>query len=65
MTWRASSRRQRRGWNAVAVGAAGHPGIALKAASEQDAVNAALADCAKHDSNCHIIAIGPYMVEPN
>lgn len=53
------------GWNAVAVGAAGHPGTALKAASEQDAVNAALADCTKHDSNCHIIAIGPYMVEPN
>ena len=53
------------GWNAVAVGAAGHPGTALKAASEQDAVNAALADCTRHDSNCHIIAIGPYMVEPN
>ena len=53
------------GWNAVAVGSAGHPGIALKAASEQDAVNAALADCTRHDSNCHIIAIGPYMVEPN
>ena len=53
------------GWNAVAIGAAGRPGIALKAGSEQDAVNAALADCTKHDSNCHIIAIGPYAVEPN
>jgi class 3 adenylate cyclase len=53
------------GWNAVAIGAAGRPGIALKAASEQDAVNAALADCTKNDGNCHIIAIGPYAVEPN
>jgi class 3 adenylate cyclase len=53
------------GWNAVAIGAAGRPGIALKAASEQDAVKAALADCTKNDGNCHIIAIGPYAVEPN
>ena len=53
------------GWNAVAIGSSGHPGIALKAAGEQDAINAALADCAKHDSHCHIIAIGPYLVEPN
>jgi hypothetical protein len=35
------------------------------AAGEQDAINAALADCGKHDSHCHIIAIGPYLVEPN
>jgi adenylate cyclase len=53
------------GWNAVAVGSSGHPGIALKAANEQDAVNGALADCAKIDSNCHVIAIGPYTVGPN
>jgi class 3 adenylate cyclase len=53
------------GWNAVAIGSAGRPGIALKAASEQDAVNGALANCTKQDSNCHIIAIGPYTVEPN
>jgi class 3 adenylate cyclase len=53
------------GWTAVAIGSAGRPGLALKAASEQDAVNGALADCTKHDSNCHIIAIGPYTVEPN
>ena len=53
------------GWTAVAIGSAGHPGLALKAASEQDAVNGALADCTKHDGNCHIIAIGPYTVEPN
>jgi len=53
------------GWNAVAIGSSGRPGIALKAASEQDAVNGALANCAKQDSNCHVIAIGPYVVAPN
>lgn len=52
------------GWNAVAVGTAGHPGLGLKAADEQTAVNAALADCAKHDSDCHVIAIGPFTVGP-
>ena len=53
------------GWNAVAVGAAGRPGLGLKAATEQAAVNAALADCVKHDSDCHVIAIGPFSVGPN
>jgi adenylate cyclase len=53
------------GWNAVAVGSSGRPGIALKATSELDAINAALANCAKQDSNCHIAAIGPYSVSPN
>ena len=53
------------GWNAVAVGAAGRPGLGLKAASEQAAVNGALADCVKHDSDCHVIAIGPFAVGPN
>jgi hypothetical protein len=53
------------GWNAVAVGSSGRPGIALKAANELDAINGALANCAKQDSKCHIIAIGPYLVEPN
>lgn len=52
------------GWNAVAVGTAGRPGLGLKAADEQTAVNSALADCAKHDSDCHIIAIGPFTVGP-
>jgi adenylate cyclase len=50
------------GWNAVAVGSSGRPGMAVKAASEQDAINGALANCAKRDGNCHIIAIGPYTV---
>lgn len=52
------------GWNAVAVGTAGRPGLGLKAADEQTAVNGALADCIKHDSDCHVIAIGPFTVGP-
>lgn len=52
------------GWNAVAVGAAGRPGFGLKAADEQTAVTTALADCAKHDGDCHVIAIGPFTVGP-
>lgn len=50
------------GWNAVAVGSAGRPGLGLKAEDEQAAVNSALADCAKRDSDCHVIAIGPFTV---
>jgi class 3 adenylate cyclase len=53
------------GWNAVAVGAAGRPGLSLKAASEQNAINEALANCVKSDSDCHVIAIGPFAVGPN
>ena len=53
------------GWNAVATGASGRPGLGLKAATEQAAVDAALADCGKRDSNCQIIAIGPFTVGPN
>jgi adenylate cyclase len=53
------------GWSAVAVGTAGRPGLALKAASEQAAVNTALGDCVKRDSDCHVIAIGPFEVGPN
>jgi hypothetical protein len=53
------------GWNAVAVGAQGRPGLGLKAANEQSAINEALADCVKRDTDCHIIAIGPFTVGPN
>jgi adenylate cyclase len=53
------------GWNAVAVGAAGRPGLALKASSEQSAVNEALGNCARRDSDCHVIAIGPFSVGTN
>jgi adenylate cyclase len=53
------------GWNAVAAGTQGRPGLGLKASSEQIAINDALGDCAKRDSDCHVIAIGPFTVGPN
>src|SRR5262249_18753649 len=53
------------GWNAVAVGSAGRPGLALKAANEQAAIDGALADCGKRDSSCRVVAIGPFAVAPN
>jgi len=53
------------GWNAIAVGTQGRPGLGIKAANEQNAVNDALANCAKRDTDCHIIAIGPFTVGPN
>ncbi len=53
------------GWSAVAVGTAGRPGLGLKAASERAAIDDALGDCAKHDSDCHVIAIGPFAIGPN
>jgi adenylate cyclase len=53
------------GWNAVAVGTQGRPGVGLKASSEQNAINDALGDCGKRDSNCRVIAIGPFAVGPS
>jgi class 3 adenylate cyclase len=53
------------GWSAVAVGSTGRPGLGLKAANEQGAIDDAIADCAKRDSNCRVIAIGPFTVAPN
>ena len=53
------------GWNAVAVGASGRPGLALKASNEQDAVNDAVGSCVKQDHDCHVIAVGPFLVGPN
>ena len=53
------------GWNAIAVGTAGRPGMALKAASEQSAIDEALGNCVKRDGDCHVIAIGPFTVGPN
>ena len=50
------------GWNAVAVGTQGRPGLGLKGASEQGAVNDALGNCAKRDTDCHVIAIGLFTV---
>jgi class 3 adenylate cyclase len=52
------------GWTAVAAGMNGHAGVAVGAANEQDATGGAIADCAKQDSGCHVIAIGPFAVEP-
>jgi adenylate cyclase len=52
------------GWNAVAVGAGGRPGVMLRAVSEQAAVEGALADCSRQDHSCRVIAIGPFLVEP-
>jgi class 3 adenylate cyclase len=53
------------GWNAIATGTAGRPGLGLKATTEQAAVTAALAECARRDSHCQPIAIGPFAVGPN
>ena len=53
------------GWNAVAVGAQGRPGLGLKASSEQGAMNDALGNCVKRDTDCRVIAIGPFAVGPN
>jgi class 3 adenylate cyclase len=53
------------GWSAIAVGAAGRPGLSLKAVNEQSAVNEALGNCVKSDSDCHVVAIGPFAVGPN
>lgn len=53
-----------RGWNAVAASINGKTGVALGAENEETAVKAALADCAKVDRECRIIAIGPFTVEP-
>ena len=52
------------GWNAVAVGANGRPGIAVSAGGEQAALDTALTDCRKQDQDCHVISIGPFLVEP-
>jgi class 3 adenylate cyclase len=51
------------GWSAVATGADGHAGVAVQAANEQAAIDGALADCSKQDHSCHVIAIGPFVVE--
>jgi hypothetical protein len=53
-----------KGWSAVAASANGKTGATFGADSEEAAVKAALADCAKVDRECRIIAIGPFSVEP-
>jgi hypothetical protein len=51
------------GWNAVAVGTQRRPG--LGPATERAAVNEALGNCIKRDSDGHVITIGPFAVGPN
>jgi hypothetical protein len=50
------------GWRAVAVGASGR---GAQGSQRKNAVNDALGDCVKRDSDCHVIAIGPFSVGPN
>jgi TIR domain len=52
------------GWNAVAVGTSGRPGLGLGAAKEQEAIDGAVADCGRQDRGCRVIAIGPFLVGP-
>jgi adenylate cyclase len=37
----------------------------VKQPTEQAAVNEALSECVKRDSDCHVVAIGPFTVGPN
>jgi hypothetical protein len=52
------------GWTAVAASVNGRVGVMLRAKGEQEAIDGSLADCAKQDRSCHVIAIGPFAVEP-
>jgi hypothetical protein len=52
------------GWTAVAAGDGGKVGLAANAANEQAALDGAISDCSKQDHACHVIAIGPFAVEP-
>jgi adenylate cyclase len=38
--------------------------LALRAASERDAIDGALLDCSRLDRACRVVAIGPFTVEP-
>jgi len=53
-----------KGWSAVAASVNGKTGAVFGAETEEAAVKSALADCAKVDRDCRIIAIGPFSVEP-
>jgi len=52
------------GWNAVAIGTSGRPGLMVRAGSERDAIDGALVDCGRQDRSCRVVAIGPFTVEP-
>jgi hypothetical protein len=51
----------RKGWNVVAIGADGHAGLQLGAASEQAAIDGAMAACTKQDHDCHVTVVGPFL----
>jgi len=51
-------------WSAVAAGAAGKTGVAVKAPSEQAAVDGALQACGAADRACAVIAVGGFKVAP-
>ncbi len=57
-------RNAKSGWNAVAVGASGRPGLVLNAGNEPDAIDGALADCRRQDRDCRVIGLGPFEVAP-
>jgi hypothetical protein len=52
------------GWNAVAVGVSGNPGLMLNAGNERDAIDGALADCRRQDRDCRVVGLGPFEVAP-
>ena len=52
------------GWNAVAVGASGRPGLMVRTGGEREAIDGALVDCGRQDRACRVVAIGPFTVEP-
>jgi class 3 adenylate cyclase len=52
------------GWNAVAVGTSGHPGLAVQKPTEAEAIDAALVECRRSDAGCAVIAIGQFVVKP-
>jgi hypothetical protein len=57
-------RSAKNGWNALAVGARGQPGLALNARDEQGAIDGALADCRRQDRDCRVLSLGPFEVMP-
>jgi len=51
------------GWNAIAIGAGGHPGVKLGAPSERAAIDASLEACRTHDRDCRVMVLGPFLVD--
>lgn len=57
-------RNAKSGWNALAVGASGQPGLGLNARNEQEAIAGALTDCRRQDRDCRVLSLGPFEVTP-